>query len=88
MAEIHRRAVHKRATPNDALDSASLALADRRLGYAPLAEGTMEPGARNSTLAALADQLDRDLGVGGDHDPVDDARNRGEVRITPHAFDF
>ena len=88
MAKVYRRAVHERAPPNNALDSASLALADRRLVYAPLAEGPMEPDAGNSALAALADHLDRDFGVGGDYDSVDCPWNRGEVGVTRHAFDF
>jgi hypothetical protein len=36
----------------------------------------------------LADQLDRDRGVGDDDDPVDGPRNGAEVRVTLHAFDF
>jgi hypothetical protein len=48
----------------------------------------MEPGTGNSAVAALADQLGRDLGVRGYDDPIDDPRNGGEVRVTPHAFDL
>jgi hypothetical protein len=48
----------------------------------------MEPDTGNPALAALADQLDRGPGVGSDYDPVDDPQNGGEVRVTPHAFDF
>src|SRR5512145_3304421 len=79
MAEVHGRAVHERATPDDALDAASLALADGYLGDAAFAEGPVEPDSGNAALAALANDLDRDVRMGGDDDAVDIPRNRSEV---------
>jgi hypothetical protein len=86
MDDIDGFAIHERTTANDALHSASLALANRFFRDAAVAERAMEPDAVDAALPALPHDFDRDIRVGGDDDPIDRARDRADIGKAPHAF--
>jgi len=88
MAKVYRCAVHERAAPDNAMDPAGLALANRSLGDASFTEGPMEPDTPNATLVALADNFNRNFRVGGDYDSIDGPGNSNEIWVAPHAFDL
>ncbi len=87
VAEVHWLAIHERAPPDNALDTPDLTFPDRCVGHTPFAKGAVEPDLVDLTFAALTHQLDRQVGVGGDHDAVNEAGNGSEVGITTCTFD-
>jgi hypothetical protein len=63
MAEIHRLAVHQRTAADDAVDAARSAFAHGFLADAARAKGAVEPDVGDFSLAALAYDLDGDVGA-------------------------
>jgi hypothetical protein len=89
MAEIYWLTVHEWATPDNTFNAGSLALADCRIRDAALSKRAVEPDSADSALSTLANEVDRDVRVGGDNNAVDDGRRDGaKVWVAPGAFDF
>jgi hypothetical protein len=88
MAEIDWLAVHERATPDDALNTASLALTDRRFGNTTLPKRAVKPDPVGSALGALSNEVEGDVRMGSHNNGVDRLRNGAEVRVAPYTFDF
>lgn len=78
--------VHERAAPDNVVDTPGLTLPNRLLRDAALAEGTVKPDTTDTTVEALANQLDGDLGMRGNDEPVNGAWDGCEVGETPHAL--
>jgi hypothetical protein len=88
MRDVDGFAIHERTAPDNAGDSLGLALAHRLLGDAPLAEGPMEPDPGDATVDALPHQVDGDLRMRGDDEPVHGAGKGEEIGERPHALDL
>ena len=88
MTEIDWLAVHERATPDDAVNTASLAFADRRFGNAALPKRAVEPDPADSALGTLPNQVDGDVRVGGYNETIDGLRNGSDVWVAARTFDF
>ena len=79
MRSVYRLAVHQRTAPDDAVHAPSLTFPNRFLGDAALAEGTVEPDARDATVGALPHDVQRDVGMRGYDNAIDGARDGAQV---------
>jgi hypothetical protein len=57
VSDINRLTEHQGAAPDDALDTARVALSNRFLGHAAVAKGPMEPDLADAVVAALSYDL-------------------------------
>ena len=88
MRKVNGLAIHQWATSNDALDAAFLALLNRLVGDTALTKRAVQPHLAHAALATLPYQLNRDTRVRCNQDPVEHARNRTKIGITPRALNL
>lgn len=88
MGEIDGLAIHERAAADDTGDAGAGAFLGSRFGDAALAERAVEPDAANVACRGLLDDLLGHVGMGGDDQAVEFARNAGQIRIAGCAFHF
>jgi hypothetical protein len=81
MPKIDRPAKHERASPNDGIEAAFLALANSLRRHAPLTKGSMKPNSAYTTLSALPYHVNGHIRMCGNHDAIDCPGQRGDVRI-------
>jgi len=88
MCEINGLTIHQRAAAHDARYANAGALLGGRCRHTSLAKGAVEPDAPDVPGSGLANDLLRDVGVGGDDKAIQIAGYAGEVGIAFPAFHF